>query len=329
MLKEREKVSWKIRIWSALLIGLTIQLVCGCIITAGAETHISKRIATLGESYMDIDMDTPAEPPATIPQIKVERIKYKRKEIKEILDKYRPAPQKGESWQFEISSSLNPDYGLIWCEEDGLYGPFWCDETSPHILLDETDESLRRADETARAFLDDLGLLYEYPFYVVKPMGEKGGYAELIRIAARLTIDDIPCNTTIGWTRHSNGGGNGDPTPGAFLTMTRDGKLGTAIIRNPVNITERLDDPTPIRGWESILEADAERIMDWFCTGEDAGSTFTLKQVQFVMMVDARQNAYPAWTYIFDRYMPAKNNHDPYTCQLQITYNAWTGEPVW
>ena len=31
--------------------------------TAGAEEHISKRIATLGESYIDIDMDAPAEPP--------------------------------------------------------------------------------------------------------------------------------------------------------------------------------------------------------------------------------------------------------------------------
>ena len=55
----------------------------------------------------------------------------------------------------------------------------------------------------------------------------------------------------------------------------------------------------------------------------------TLKQVQFVMMVDARQNAYPAWTYIFDRYMPANNNHDPYTYHFQMTYDAWTGEPVW
>ena len=64
--------------------------------TAGAEKHISKRIATLGESYMDIDMDAPAEPPTTVPRIKVERIRFKRKEIKEVLDKYRPAPQKGE-----------------------------------------------------------------------------------------------------------------------------------------------------------------------------------------------------------------------------------------
>ena len=299
------------------------------IMTAGAEKHISKRIATLGESYMDIDMDAPAEPPTTVPRIKVERIRFKRKEIKEVLDKYRPAPQKGESWQFEISSSLNPDFGLIWCEEDGLYGPFWCYENALHIPLDETDESLRIADMTARAFLDELGLPYEYPFYVVAPMGKEGRDAELIRIAARLTIDGIPCNTTIGWTRYSNGGGNGDATPGAFLTMTRDGKLGTAIIRNPVKIIECLDDTTPIRDWESILEADKERIMDRFCTGENAGSTFTLKQVQFVMMVDARQNAYPAWTYIFDRYMPANNNRDSYTYHYQITYDAWTGEPVW
>ena len=215
------------------LFGIVFLLLTGGVLTAGAEEHISKRIATLGESYMDIDMDAPAEPPTNVPRMKVERIRFKRKEIKEVLDKYRPAPQKGESWQFEISSSLNPDFGLIWCEEDGLYGPFWCYEDALHTLLDETDESLRIADMTARAFLDELGLPYEYPFYVVAPMGKEGRDAELIRVAARLTLDGIPCNTTTGWTRCSNGGGNGDATPGAFLTMTRDGKLGTAIIRNP------------------------------------------------------------------------------------------------
>ena len=300
------------------------------IMTAGAEEHISKRIATLGDSYMDIDMDAPAEPPTTVPRMKVERIRFKRKEIKEVLDKYRPAPQKGESWQFEISSSLNPDFGLIWCEENGLYGPLWCSESALHTPLDETDESLRMADMTARAFLDELGLPYEYPFYVVAPMGKEGRDAELIRIAARLTLDGMPCNTTIGWTHYSNGGGNGDATPGAFLTMTRDGKLGTVSIRNPVNVVKTEEDQTTIRSWDSVLEENAGLIMEHYCTGNNAGATLTLKQAEFVMMVDAHQNVYPAWAYCFHHYIPANPHCDgPVSGYLLLTYDARTGREVW
>ena len=57
------------------------------IMTAWAEEHISKRIATLGESYMDIDMDAPAEPPTTVPQIKLERIRFDRKQTKKLVEK--------------------------------------------------------------------------------------------------------------------------------------------------------------------------------------------------------------------------------------------------
>lgn len=320
----------KIRCRTALLLSVLFLLCFEAAGASGTETHIRKRIAALGESCMDIDMAAPAPPPAAVPRIKLERVKFKRGWMTEILDRYRPAPQKGESWEYEISSSLNPDFGLIWCEEDGLYGPFWCEESSPHIPLDETDESLRRADETARAFLDELGLPYEYPFYVVAPWHEPFNDDGLIRIAARLTIDGIPCNTTIGWTPGSDGGGNGDPVPGVFLNMTRDGKLGAAIIRNPVTVTERLEDMTPIRDWESILEADKDRIMQQFCTGDDTGSTLTLRQVQFVMMADARQNAYPAWVYCFDHYVPADPHcSGPICYDMLLTYDARTGNAVW
>lgn len=120
----------KIRCRTALLLSVIILLCFGAAGASGTETHIRKRIAALGESCMDIDMAAPAAPPAAVPRIKLERVKFKRGWMTEILDRYCPAPQKGESWEYEISSSLNPDFGLIWCEEDGLYGPFWCEESS-------------------------------------------------------------------------------------------------------------------------------------------------------------------------------------------------------
>lgn len=319
------------KIRSALLLCAAFLLCFGFAESAGAEKHITRRIAELGESYMEIDMDEPEAPPAAMPRIKLERVKFKKNRMSEMLDRYRPARRKGESWEYEISSSLNPDYGLIWCEENGLYGPSWCDESSPHVPLDETDESLRRADATARAFLDELGLPYEYPFYVVQPWDKPFNADGLIRITARLTIEGIPCNTTIGWTPGSDGGGNGDATPGAFFTMTRDGELGNVIIRNPVRVVSSREDLTPIRDWESIIEDDKDRIMQKYCTGDDADSTFTLKQVEFVMMVDSHQEAYPAWTYIFEHYVPHDRmaNYKPYSYYFHITYDARTGKAVW
>ena len=300
------------------------------IMTAGAEEHISKRIATLGESYMDIDMDAPAEPPTTVPQIKLERIRFDRKQTKKLVEKYSIVHQKGEEWVCAIGSTLNPDYELYFREECGVYGSIADDLSSPRTPLNETDEGQCRANATARAFLDELGIPYEYPFYYVAPLEGKTGDVRLIEIMARLTIDGMPCNTTIGWTRGSNGSGNGDPTPGAFLIVTENGELTTAIIRNPVNIVKIEEDQTTIRSWESVLEENKGLILEQYGTGDDAGAVLTLKQVEFAMMVDAHQNVYPAWAYCFHHYVPANPHCDgPVSGYLLLTYDARTGREVW
>ena len=300
------------------------------IMTAGAEEHISKRIATLGESYMDIDMDAPAEPPTTVPQIKLERIRFDRKQTKKLVEKYSIVHQKGEEWVCAIGSTLNPDYELYFREECGVYGSIAYDLSSPRTPLDETDEGQCRANAAARAFLDELGISYEYPFYYVAPLEVKKGDVRLIEIMARLTVDGMPCNTTIGWTRGSDVSGNGDPTPGAFLIVTENGELTTAVIRNPVNIVKTDEDQTTIRSWESVLEDNKGLIMEHFCTGNDAGSTLTLKQVEFAMMVDAHQNVYPAWAYCFHHYVPADPHCEgPVSYALLLTYDARTGREVW
>ena len=301
-----------------------------CIVSARAEEHISKRIATLGESYMDIDMDVPAEPPATVPQMKLERICFDKTKIRALIKKYSIAPQTGEEWVCEIGSKLNPDYELYFCEESGAYGSIAVDLYAPHTLMDETDEGQCRADATTKAFLDELGLVYEYPFYYVAPMEENAGDVRLIEIVARLTIDGMPCNTTIGWTRDSNSMGDGDPTPGAFFIVTENGELATAIIRNPVKVIKTKEDQTMIKSWNAVLEDNKGLIMEQFGTREDAGATLTLKQVEFVLMVDAHQIAYPAWAYCFDCYVPADpNSSGPFSYDLLLTYNAGTGQEVW
>ncbi len=313
-----------------LLILVIMLLFSGCAIACETEQHINKRIAILGESYMYIDADVPVEPLTIIPQVKVERISFDKDKTKDLVQKYCFTPKKGESWVCEIASKLNPDYELYFREESGAYGCIADDLSSPSTSLDKMDKGQCKADATAKAFLDELGFRYEYPFYYVAPLEETIGKVRLIEIVARLTIDGIPCNTTTGWTRDSDGNGNGDPTPGAFMIVTENGELTTAIIRNPVNVVKTKEDKTAIKSWESVLEDNKGLIMEQFGTGENAGAILNLKQIEFVMMVDSHQIAYPAWAYCFDCYVPADpNSAGPFSYDLLLTYDARTGRKVW
>ncbi|QUA52769.1 hypothetical protein [Aristaeella lactis] len=279
---------------------------------------------------MDIDVDVLPEWPETVLQMKVERSSFDRNKTMELVKKYSLSPKKGESWVCEIGGKQNPDYELYFCEESGAYGSIAVDLYAPHTLMDETDEGQCKANATTKAFLDELGLDYEYPFYYVAPMGKNAGGVRLIEIVARLTIDGMPCNTTIGWTRDSDSMGDGDPTPGAFFVVTESGELTTAIIRNPVNVIKTKENQTMIKSWNAVLEDNKGLIMEQFGTKEDAGATLTLKQIEFVMMVDAHQIAYPAWAYCFDCYVPADpNSSGPFSYDLLLTYDARTGHEVW
>ena len=315
---------------AVLLVALLCSLIPDCNAETAEQGHIAERLITLGTSFMDIDMVRPSSPPPAMDQMELERKHFDKEKTVNLIEKYRLSPAKGESWVCEIGSKLQADFELYFREENGVYGSISCDETSPRIPIDESNEGLCKAAETVKRFLDELGLAYEYPFYIVTPLKPTKGNTQLIEIVARLMIDGIPCNTTIGWTRDSDGSGNGDPTPGAFFIVTPEGKLTTAIIRNPVVIAKQREDTTPIKSWDTVLEENKDAIMNYCCTGDDAGSSLTLKQAEFVMMVDAHQVAYPAWAYCFDRHMLADRfNDEPYSYDFLITYDARTGGKVW
>ena len=313
--------------WIALL----LCMICiSHVMVARTEMHICKRIAKLGDSYIDIDANAPDEPPTTVCQMKVERISLDKNKTTDLVKKYSLTPKKEESWVCEIGSRQNPDFELLFYEENGTYGSIGYSEASPRCSLDITDDGQLNADETARSFLDEMGIPYEYPFYTVAPLEKKAGDTRLIKIVARLMIDGIPCNTTIGWTRDSDSSGNGDPTPGVFLIVTEDGKLTAAVIRNPVNVHKRREDQTPIMNWDTVLEKNKETIINFFGTGDFLGSNMILKQIEFVMMVDAHQIAYPAWAYFFHLNNPGYNKKfEPYSNDMVLTYDARTGGEVW
>ncbi len=241
-----------------------------------AKEHIKERIATLGSSFMDIDMPNPSMVPSTIPQIQVERIRFDKEKMVQLIKKYGLPQKKGESWVCEIGSTLNPDFELRFREENGVYGTIAYDETAPRTPADTSNKNLLQAEKTAKNFLDELGIPYEYPFYTIIPLEPPLGDANLIKIVARLTMEGIPFNTTTGWTKDSDANGNGDPTPGAFLIVTTEGKLTTAIIRNPVSVVNIKDDRTPIKNWDTVLHENTNAIMDFCCTGKDSGSSLTL-----------------------------------------------------
>lgn len=319
-------------------IALLLTFLCLLLTVSHAEgldqNRITERLATLGPSFMDVDMPKPAAQPASMDQMKVERVRFDKKKVRSLIEKYGLHPSQGESWVCEVGSGLQADFELIFREENGVYGSITYDETSPCIPLARGDDGLEKADAAVKKFLDELGLSYEYPFYHVALLDQATsgivGDVPLVKVVARLMIDGVPCNTTIGWTRDSDGSGNGDPTPGAFFIVTTAGEITTAVIRNPVEVVKVREDTTPLKGWREILDGDKDFIMNSFCTGDLAGSSFTLKQAEFVMMVDAHQIAYPAWAYCFSRFMPADEySPEPYTYDMMLTYDARTSERVW
>lgn len=307
-----------------------------CLLLSGAcaeETEqVKKTLDGLGIAYTEDVKVVPLSPPETVPEMRTERIRFNRKKTKELIEKYCLPKKKGESWVCEIHSRLNPDYELYFCEENGLYGSISIDVFSPPVPLDESDEGLCRANETVRNFLDELGIAYEYPFYLVEPYrGFSNEETNLVWFTVRLPMEGIPCNTTIGWTKDSDGTGNGDATPGAFFIATRDGQLTMAIIRNPVNVVSTKEDPTPVKNWDEVLRENL-RDVEYFSHSREDEATMTLKCVQFVMMVDAHDKAYPAWAFCYDRHVSKDRESPaspPYTYDLLLTYNAKTGHRVW
>lgn len=285
--------------------------------------HVIGRMEAFAGSGIDVDMPTPQDTPANMPQMKLERIHFERDHIERLLSEYGILPSPGEAWVMEVGSPINPDFELYYREEHGIYGTIAYDEGSPAVPLDESKSALSKASAVVKAFLDELGLDYKCPFFQVVPL-EQG----LIKVVARLTVNGVPYNTTIGWTEDSDGGGNGDPTPGAFFIVSQDGKLTTAVIRNPVFVSKTQDDPTPLRSWESVLSGDLKGIVQFYCS-ED--SMLALNDAELVMMTDSDRNAYPAWAYFFTRSMPTGDqfNTEPYSYDILLTYDARTGDSVW
>ncbi|MEG0512389.1 MAG: hypothetical protein RR653_06660, partial [Clostridia bacterium] len=121
----------------------------------------------------------------------------------------------------------------------------------------------------------------------------------------------------------------GDPTPGAFFIVSKEGRLTTAVIRNPVSIKEKKSDSSSLLDWKTVLHRNQEKIIGFF-DSDSEGSKLVLHAVEFVMMVDAHQNAYPAWAYFFTRFMQADEFHtNSYSYDMALTYDARTGEGVW
>lgn len=294
------------------------------------EGHVTGCLKAPGGLYLDVDMPQPATPLVCVNQMKVERMHFDKENTTKLLRQYGTQPSSGESWVIEIGSHSAPDFELYYCEENGLYGTITYDETSPGIPLDASNHALQKANDVVKAFLDDLGLTYEYPFFQVVPLETQNGRKGLIEVVARLSIEGLPFHASIGWTRDSDKLGNGDPTPGAFFIVSAEGRLTTTVIRNPIILTKQREDTTPILDWQSVLLGDLEHIMGFFCGGDYAGSTLALKGTEFVMMVDAHQLVYPAWTYYFTRHVTGDAfSSEPYTYDIALTYNARTGERVW
>ena len=306
-----------------------------CLLLSGAcgeemtAEQIRETLDGIGIPYSDDIRIVPSIAPAAVPKIQTERIRFDRKRTKELTEQYGLPEKKGESWVCEIHSRLNPDYELYYREEEGLYGSIDYDVYAPPVPLDETDEGLCRAAETVRAFLNGMGVEYEYPFYRVVPYkGYRDREQNLVELTVRLPVEGIPCNTTIGWTKDSDGIGNGDPTPGAFFIATTDGKLTTAVIRNPVTVTGTEEDLTPLKNWDEVLRDNRDDLIA-FRKDEFGEYRLELKYVQFVMMVDPHQEAYPAWAYCFDCHLERKDGDYRSTYDLMLTYNARTGRRVW
>ncbi len=156
---------------------LTILFIYFCFIfigTAHAENMsgllVSEGRVTgfLDTSYgyqMQVDMPIPEDRREYVKQLKMESLMMTRNQVKELLSGYVLTSVADAEWVFEGTAGSEQMFHFQ--EESMLYMvPLWYKKACP---LDENSapDSLLAADATVRAIMDDIGIAYEYPFYMV------------------------------------------------------------------------------------------------------------------------------------------------------------------
>lgn len=323
-------------LWAALLLYSCIMMLT----TATAESN-SLSIA--------FDKDIPY--PATVPYYKLERLTLDKNAVKSAIEKYRIFPLTGEKWSLEVNKCSNPDCAVLYKERNGSAGTIACDFSG--ISAHGEGEKYSRASETIKAFLDEIGLTdYEYPFvfchdaylthntspwhpmtedeYLAensmyrKALWERTGGAPVL-VVVRFRVGGIPFGTSNSWTQFSDRSGNGNATPSAFFLLSPTGEIIEAHIRNPVKVVKERESGESILPWKSVLEMGRSEIESKFCNGENRGDMLTLHYVELVMLTDDKNITFPAWNFVFERYIPKDNRY----LVLSLMYNAFTGEEVW
>lgn len=269
----------------------------------------------------------------SVTMYKLNRIQMDEALVKAAIDAYCVAPSEDESWMLELNSKGNPDFALIYSEQSGRVGTVCCDYSGPPSLAEDQDETLRRAGETVRAFLESVGLTqFEYPFYycddeyktlvgsawhsVTEEAYLDCGYTSkenqlqrwsrlggpMIYVVVRFQVNGYPLGTSISWTDNTSSAGNGNPTPSAVFGVTQDGKIAAITIRNPVETVDARDSSEPLLSWEEVLSMNAPLIADRRKKSDEADNTLTLRYAELVMMTNDRNITFPAWHLVFEEW---------------------------
>lgn len=269
----------------------------------------------------------------TATMVKLNRIKLDEALVREAIDAYCVTPAADESWILELNSQRNPDFALIYSDQSGHVGTICCDYIGPPSANENQSETLRRASETVRSFLESIGLVhYEYPFYfcdyeyktlvgsawhsITEEEYLDSGYTSkeaeqqkwdrlggpMIYVVVRFLANEYPLGTSISWTDNTNSAGNGNPTPSAVFGVTHDGKIAAVTIRNPVEVVSQRDSSEPLLSWESILSMNAPLIADQRKKNDLAENNLILRYAELIMMTNDNNIAFPAWHLVFEEW---------------------------
>lgn len=311
----------------------------------------------LGSTQIPVRMEEPDAPPAVAYQYKTRPMALSRERVVAALRQHGHDPAgtfEGQKWYLAVNDTANQSL-LTFYPHGGVmaYGAGF--RTGPPAPAAGEDAVLAQAGQTMKAFLDALGMDYEYPFHSClyafqaheypppATLAEFHAYkpwlvpyreqARLTLVMARKRVDGFPYVMKDTGSDDTAGFGAEVRNPYAAALVDDGGRIVYAQVRSLWPETEnRREEQRPLLTWQQALA----RLPDtrWW---EDTLRSYTLKEIQkveFSYCLTRQGIAVPVWQiYVWAWYNPSPrtNGRIPHPeahnyNMLNFVIDAVTGE---
>lgn len=297
------------------------------------QHFVRERLASCRKNIIDLNC-VPQFAPEKFPFLTLEAVDLLEKEgiIREFFAKHG-YQKEGLTWRLQFDCKEFFDEELVYECEDWRYGFPQYGEHRPRTPIDRSKEKYLRAEALVLAFLKELDLDFEYPFYRVDDY-EPGRGEEMaipvIEVSVRLRVEGLPFDPGTNYypqkcPEDKNPFSEFALNPFATFQVSEDGKFLSAVLSKVLKVVDIKEDRIPLLGWRELLErymyVFSEKVA--YDYNSDLENYFSIEQVELVGMLDKGDKFYPAWLYTVYLYVDGEK-----TDTLHFCFDARTGRRV-